>query len=78
MPMTRYLRNSREKGRRKTQWELILNPTVTMIVVAFCIGILLVWIGMFEHRVNPEDGVVSSGISDVYAQIINYVDSIRK
>lgn len=66
----------KEHDRRKAQWELILNPKVTMLVLAFCLGVLLIWIGMFENKVNPGDGVVSTYASDLYKQIANYVSSL--
>ena len=76
MIMARYSRNRREKDRAKAQWELVLNPTVTMIVVAFCVGILLVWIGMFENKVNPGDGVITTEITDVCDQISDFVQEV--
>lgn len=76
--MAKYSKYNQENNRQKAQWELVLNPTVTMIVVAFCVGVLLVWIGMFEQKVNPGDGVITTGISDVFSQISDYVDSATK
>ncbi|MBU1022932.1 hypothetical protein KKB99_01495 [bacterium] len=65
-----------EDDRRKARWELVLSPFVTTLVVAFCLGVLLVWIGMFENRVNPGDGVVMTFVSDLYKQIASYVSSL--
>lgn len=76
--MGKYSKYNTEGNRRKARWELTLNPNVTMLVVAFCIGVLLIWIGLFEHTVNPGDGTVSSVAGDVCGRIVGFVDSVRK
>lgn len=76
--MGKYSKYNTEENRRKARWELTLNPSVTMLVVAFCIGVLLVWIGLFEHTVNPGDGSVTTVAGDVYTRIVSFVDSVRK
>ena len=65
-----------EDDRRKAKWELILNPSVTMMVLAFCLGVLIIWIGMFENTVNPGDGVITVFVSNLYNQIATYVSSL--
>jgi hypothetical protein len=62
------------KERRKTRWEIRLNPVVTVLVVVFCFGMLLVWIGLFEHRVNPFDGVISTHISSFFNTVKDYIN----
>jgi hypothetical protein len=70
-----YKRDKREnKERRKATWEIRLNPVVTFLIVVFCFGILLVWIGLFEHRVNPFDGVLSTHISRFFNTVKDYID----
>ena len=66
----------RMRGRRKAKWDIHLNPLVTLMVLAFCVGVLLVWIGLFEHEVNPGDGVLSARISEAVHDIRDYISSI--
>jgi hypothetical protein len=62
--------------RRKAKWELTLNPLVTAGVLLFCVGILAIWIGLFERRFSPENRFVTSTITGMADWISSWIRSI--
>jgi len=65
------------KDRRKVRWEIELNPIVTFCALLFIVGMLLVYVGLFEHRVNPGEGVVTEHVNGAFTGLKRWIDSIK-
>jgi len=65
------------KDRRKARWEIELNPVITFCVLLFIVGVFLVWVGLFEHRVNPGEGVVTEQVNGALAELKRWIQSLR-
>ena len=65
------------KDRRKVRWEIDLHPGVTFLVLLFLVGLLLVWLGLYERHYIQGEGFISYYVSSFVSYLSAWVGSIK-